>query len=68
MVTTSALSTTLTAGTGNNLTAANYVMFLGLPWTIGIQEQAEDRAYLNGQSMGSLLSRKAAFDSECSTW
>ena len=29
--------------------AANYVMFLGLPWTPGLQDQAEDRAYRNGQ-------------------
>lgn len=43
------IGTTSAAGTGNNLTAANYVMFLGLPWTPGLQEQAEDRAYRNGQ-------------------
>lgn len=24
-------------------------MFLGLPWTPGLQDQAEDRAYRNGQ-------------------
>ncbi len=36
-------ATTSAAGTGNNLTAANYVMFLGLPWTPGLQGQAEDR-------------------------
>lgn len=44
------IGTTPAAGTGNNLTAANYVMFLGLPWTPGLQDQAEDRAYRNGQS------------------
>ena len=38
-----------TAGTGSNLTAANYAMFLGLPWTPGLQDQTEDRAYRNGQ-------------------
>lgn len=43
------IGTTAAAGTGNNLTAANYVMFLGLPWTPGLQDQAEDRAYRNGQ-------------------
>lgn len=43
------IGTTSAAGTGNNLTAANYVMFLGLPWTPGMQDQAEDRAYRNGQ-------------------
>lgn len=42
-------ATTSAAGTDNNLTAANYVMFLGLPWTPGTQDQAEDRAYRNGQ-------------------
>jgi SNF2 family DNA or RNA helicase len=25
------------------------VFFLGLPWTPGLQDQAEDRAYRNGQ-------------------
>jgi superfamily II DNA or RNA helicase len=43
------ICTTKAAGTGNNLTAANYVFFLGLPWTPGQQDQAEDRAYRNGQ-------------------
>lgn len=43
------ICTTKAAGTGNNLTAANYVSFLGLPWTPGQQDQAEDRAYRNGQ-------------------
>ncbi|APQ10987.1 helicase [Pseudomonas oryzihabitans] len=43
------IGTTSAAGTGNNLTAANYVFFLGLPWTPGLQDQAEDRAYRKGQ-------------------
>jgi SNF2 family DNA or RNA helicase len=43
------IGTTSAAGTGYNLTAANYVFFLGLPWTPGLQDQAEDRAYRNGQ-------------------
>ncbi|MDT3723216.1 C-terminal helicase domain-containing protein, partial [Pseudomonas oryzihabitans] len=43
------IGTTSAAGTGNNLTAANYVFFLGLPWTPVLQDQAEDRAYRNGQ-------------------
>lgn len=43
------IGTTSAAGTGNNLTAANYVMFASLPWTPALQDQAEDRAYRNGQ-------------------
>lgn len=43
------IGTTSAAGTGNNLTAANYVFVLGLPWTPALQDQAEDRAYRNGQ-------------------
>jgi SNF2 family DNA or RNA helicase len=37
------------AGTGINLTAANYVIFASLPWTPALQDQAKDRAYRNGQ-------------------
>lgn len=43
------IGTTGAAGTGINLTAANYVMFCSLPWTPALQAQAEDRAYRNGQ-------------------
>jgi SNF2 family DNA or RNA helicase len=43
------VGTTKAAGTGINLTAANYVLFCSLPWTPALQAQAEDRAYRNGQ-------------------
>ncbi len=43
------VGTTDVAGVGLTLTAANWVTFLGLPWTWGILEQAEDRAYRRGQ-------------------
>lgn len=38
------------AGVGLNLTTANYVCFLTLPWTDAAKRQAEDRAYRNGQT------------------
>lgn len=37
------------AGVGINLTAANYVCHTILPWTSGIRDQAEDRAWRSGQ-------------------
>lgn len=43
------IGTTSADGIGNNLTAANYVFFLRLPWTPGLRDQAGDRAYRNGQ-------------------
>jgi SNF2 family DNA or RNA helicase len=43
------VGTTSAAGVGNNLTAANYVIFASLPWTPALKDQAEDRAYRNGQ-------------------
>lgn len=44
------VGTTMAAGVGLNLTAANYVIFPSLPWTLALKDQAEDRAYRNGQN------------------
>jgi len=44
------IGTTLAAGVGHNLTAANYVILGSLPWTAALKDQAEDRAYRIGQS------------------
>lgn len=43
------VGTTAAAGVGHNLTAANHVIFCSLPWTPALKDQAEDRAYRNGQ-------------------
>lgn len=43
------LGITRAAGIGWNLTAANYVLFPSQPWNPALKDQAEDRAYRNGQ-------------------
>ncbi|CAE6822588.1 RNA polymerase-associated protein RapA [Paraburkholderia domus] len=43
------ITTTAAGGVGHNLTAANYVFLVSLPWTPGMAAQAEDRAFRNGQ-------------------
>jgi len=43
------VATRSVGGVGHNITAANYVILVSLPWTPFLAKQAEDRAYRNGQ-------------------
>ena len=43
------IGTSGAAGVGITLVAANWVLFLGMPWTFALQEQAEDRTFRRGQ-------------------
>jgi len=49
------IGTTMAAGVGITLTAANYVFFGSLPWTPALKRQAEDRAYRSGQKRNVLV-------------
>ena len=44
------LLTTQSGGVGLNMTFANHVIFMDLPWSFTVKEQAEDRCYRMGQS------------------
>lgn len=49
------IGTTMAAGVGLTLTAANYVFFASLPWTPALKRQAEDRAYRSGNERDVLV-------------
>lgn len=49
------VGTTMAAGVGLTLTAANYVFFASLPWTPALKRQAEDRAYRSGNTRDVLV-------------
>jgi len=49
------IGTTMAAGVGITLTAANIVAFASMPWTPALMRQAEDRAYRLGQQRDVLV-------------
>ena len=49
------IDTTMAAGVGITLTAANIVAFVSMPWTPALMRQAEDRAYRLGQKRDVLV-------------
>ena len=49
------IGTTMAAGVGITLTAANIVAFASMPWTPALMRQAEDRAYRLGQKRDVLV-------------
>ncbi|WP_225213928.1 helicase-related protein, partial [Comamonas avium] len=49
------IGSTMAAGVGITLTAANIVAFASMPWTPALMRQAEDRAYRLGQKRDVLV-------------
>lgn len=49
------IGTTMAAGVGTTLTAANIVAFASMPWTPALMRQAEDRACRLGQKRDVLV-------------